>query len=468
MKCFLRKGVATALVATLAGVGACNSDRVTNANPPSAARVADLGRDGDAALRQLDHIIVIYLENRSFDNVYGEFPGANGLAAASGAPLQVDGSGTPFATLPAVPGMASIPTTLPNAPFDIEQFVPANVPTRDLVHRFYQEQRQIDGGRMDKFALVSDARGLVMGFYHTARLPLAAEAARYTLCDNFFHGAFGGSFLNHFWLIAAQTPVFPNAPASAVAQLDANGNLVRDGFVTPDGYAVNTAFSVNTPHPAGVPQANLVPNQTFATIGDRLSERGISWAWYAGGWNDALAGHADPLFQFHHQPFVFFARYADGTAAKAEHLKDEQDFVAALSNGRLPAVSFVKPIGIDNEHPGYTDLITGENHVKQLIDAVRSSPHWNHTAIIITYDENGGFWDHVAPPVADRWGPGSRVPTIVISPFAHKGVVDHHRYDTTSILALIEHRWGLVPLSARDAAADPLSGAFDFDGRADD
>ena len=443
---------------------ACEPDRVAQPTVPSAARTAnadDRGRDDEKGLRKLDHIVVIYLENRSFDNLYGEFPGANGLAAATGAPLQVDATGAPFSTLP-VTASSGLPATLANTPFAIEQFNPATVPTIDLVHRFYQEQAQIDHGRMDKFALVSDAQGLVMGFYHTANLPLAAEARNYTLCDNFFHAAFGGSFLNHFWLISAQTPVFPGAPASAVAQLDASGNLVRDGFVTPDGYAINTAFSVNSPHPATVPAASLVPNQTFATIGDRLSAKGISWAWYSGGWNDALAGHAGPLFQFHHQPFVFFANYADGTAAKTEHLKDEQDFVAALRTGQLPAVSFVKPYGLDNEHPGYTDLITGENHVKELIDAVRSSPHWNHTAIIVTYDEHGGFWDHVAPPVADRWGPGARVPTLVISPFARKGAVDHHRYDTTSILALIEHRWGLAPLSSRDAATDPLSGAFDF------
>ena len=419
------------------------------------------GRDEDQALRRLRHIVVIYLENRSFDNLYGEFAGAHGLADAAVAPAQVDGSGAPFTTLPQVPG-SPFPTTLSNAPFPIQQYVAANVPTIDLVHRFYQEQVQIDGGRMDKFALVSDAKGLVMGFYHTDGLPLAAEAARYTLCDNFFHAAFGGSFLNHFWLIAAQTPVFPNAPAAAIAQLDASGALVRDGFVTPDGYAVNTAFTVNAPHPATVSAERLVPNQNFATIGDRLSEEGISWAWYAGGWNDARAGHPAPLFQFHHQPFAYFANYADGTAAKAEHLKDEQDFFVALQTGKLPAVSFVKPIGTNNEHPGYTDLITGENHVQGLIDAVRASAEWSRTAIIITYDENGGFWDHVAPPVVDRWGPGTRVPTIVISPFARRGHVDHHRYDTTSILALIEHRWGLAPLSSRDAAADPLSGAFEF------
>jgi phospholipase C len=447
--------------------GACTSDRVA-APAASPQLAADRAQDqpGDVgALHRLDHLVVIYLENRSFDNVYGEFAGANGLAAAAGAAPQVDATGTAFATLPAVPGMAAIPTTLANAPFNIEQYVPATVPTRDLVHRFYQEQMQIDGGRMDKFALVSDAKGLVMGFYHTAGLPLAAEAARYTLCDNFFHAAFGGSFLNHFWLIAARTPVFPNAPAAVVAQLDAAGNLVSDGFVTPDGFAVNTAFTVNAPHPTSVPADRLVPNQTFPNIGDRLSAKGITWAWYAGGWNDALAGHADPLFQFHHQPFAYFQNFADGTPAKAEHLKDESDFLTALTSGSLPAVAFIKPVGLNNEHPGYTDLITGENHVKGLIDAVRSSRYWSRTAIVITYDENGGFWDHVAPPVVDRWGPGTRVPAIVISPFARHGAVDHHRYDTTSILALIERRWGLAPLTSRDAAADPLSGAFELGTR---
>jgi phospholipase C len=204
-----------------------------------------------------------------------------------------------------------------------------------------------------------------------------------------------------------------------------------------------------------------VPNQTFATIGDRLSERHISWAWYSGGWNDALAGHADPLFQFHHQPFAYFANYADGTAAKAEHLRDEVEFIAAAANGDLPAVSFVKPLGPQNEHPGYADLITGENHVMDLIDAVRNGPDWATTAIIITYDEHGGFWDHVPPPVVDRWGPGIRVPTLVISPFAKRHFVDHHRYDTTSILALIESRWRLAPLSDRDAAVENMANVFE-------
>jgi phospholipase C len=407
----------------------------------------------------LEHLVVIYLENHSFDNLYGEFPGANGIANAGSHATQVDLAGNPFATLPTPPGGA-FPSNLANKPFSIEQYVPINANTPDLIHRFYQQQLQIDGGKMDKFAAISDAKGLVMGYYHTANLPLAKEAAENTLCDNFFHGAFGGSFLNHIYLIAASPPAFPNAPVAMHARLDPNGNLLSDGTVTPDGYVVNTAFSVNTPHPATIPPANLVPNQTFATIGDRLSDRGVSWAWYSGGWDNAVAGHPAPLFQFHHQPFAYFAKYADGTAGRAQHLKDETDFIAAARAGTLPSVSFVKPLGEVNEHPGYANVRSGEDHVMELLQALRSSAEWQQTAVIITYDENGGFWDHVAPPTIDRWGPGARVPTLVISPLAKHGYVDHSLYDSSSILALIEHRWGLKPLTSRDAAANDMRAAF--------
>jgi phospholipase C len=313
---------------------------------------------------------------------------------------------------------------------------------------------------MNRFVVVSDAKGLTMGFYHTAALPLAAEARGYTLADHFFHGAFGGSFFNHIYLISTAAPVFSNAPEAIRAKADANGRVVTDGTVTPDGYVVNTAWTVNTPHLSVIPKEQLVPNQTMPTIGDRLSEKSISWVWYSGGWDDAVAGHPAPLFQFHHQPFAYFANYADGTPGRAAHLKDEKEFFAAARAGALPAVSFVKPLGDANEHPGYTDLMAGERHALELINAVRDGPNWSDAAIIVTYDENGGFWDHVAPPKIDRWGPGSRVPALIISPYAKRGFVDHTTYDTSSILALIEHRFGLKPLTARDAAANDLSAAF--------
>lgn len=428
----------------------------------SATACSDSTAAADKGLNKINHVVVIYMENHAFDNYYGEFAGAEGLSDATNAKPQIDTTGTAYTTLPQVAG-SNIPTTLPNAPFAIEDYVPATTPTIDLVHRYYQEQIQIDSGKMDKFAQISDAKGLSMGHYHTAHLPLATEAANYVLCDHFFHSAFGGSFLNHIFLIAAAAPTFPNAPTSIKAVVDANNNLVTDGAVTPDNYVVNTSYTVNAPHPANANAATLVPNQTMPTIGDRLSAKNVSWAWYSGGWNAALAGNPDPLFQFHHQPFAYFANYADGTQAKADHLKDEQDFIAAAAAGTLPAVSFVKPIGANNEHPGYAAVLTGEQHAIDLINAVRNGPNWKDAVIIITYDENGGTWDHVAPPVIDKkWGPGTRVPTIIISPYAKHGFVDKTQNETISILALIEKRWGLQPLNTRDAGANPMLEAFDF------
>ena len=412
-----------------------------------------------AAIAKINHVVVIYMENRSFDNLYGEFPGAEGIVGlAPERYRQVDSTGAPYTVLPQAPD-AHLPENLLNAPFAIEQFIPSNAPTRDLVHRFYQEQIQIDGGRMDRFVAVSDAMGLTMGHYHTSALPLAAEARNYTLADHFFHGAFGGSYLNHMYLVSTTAPTFPNAPAAMRANVDSAGRVVLDGTVTPDGYVVNTAFSVNGPHPP-FPTQSLVPNQTMPTIGDRLSDKGLSWAWYAGGWDDAVAGRASSFFQYHHQPFTYFAKYADGTPGRAQHLKDEKEFLAAARAGVLPAVSFVKPLGDANEHPGYTDLMSGERHAVELIEAVRNGPNWNDAAIILTYDENGGFWDHVEPPKGDRWGPGTRIPAIIISPYARKGFVDHTTYDTSSILAFIGHRFGLTPLGTRDATASDLSNAF--------
>jgi len=423
-----------------------------------------------SGLDKIQHIVVIYLENHGFDNLYGLFPGANGLAQAANSAPQVDLNNIPYATLPPVVNTEHkpaevdkrFPVDLPNRPFPIDRYVAADQKIGDLVHRFYQNQMQIDNGRNDRFAAVSDAGGLVMGYYDGRSLPLWKYAERYTLADNFFQGAFGGSFLNHFWLVCACTPRYENAPAEVTAVMDTAGKLVKDGAVTPDGYAVNTLQPATAPIKPGTPAARQLPPQTMPTIGDRLSEKGISWAWYSGGWNDATAGKPGENFQFHHQPFGYFSRYAAGTMERAAHLKDEADFLKAVDNGQLPAVAFYKPIGELNEHPGYADVVTGERHIAELFAHIEHSPQWQDTAVIITYDENGGFWDHVAPPVKDRWGPGTRVPTIILSPYAKRGFVDHTEYDTTSILKLIENRFGLLPLGERDAKAGDMRNAFDF------
>jgi phospholipase C len=424
-----------------------------------------------SGLQKVNHIVVIYQENWSFDSLYGHFPGANGLDQAEATTAQVDKDGKPYTTLPqplntnfspAVPD-PRFPSDLPVAPYDTTKFVGPNQLTGDLVHRFYQEQYQINGGKMDKFVAWSDAAGLVMSYYDATNMPEGKLAQQFTMMDNFFHAAFGGSFLNHQFLICACAPKWPEAPASVVAQVDASGMMTKDGQVTPDGYAVNTSFTVNTPHPSNITDTSLlVPQQTAPTIGDRLNDANVSWVWYSAGWDNAVIGHPDPLFQFHHQPFAFYANYADGTPGRAAHLKDEGDYYADVQAGKLPAVTFIKPLGPNNEHPGYATLINGQQHVADLVAAIQNSPYWQDTVVIITYDEHGGRWDHVPPPTADRWGPGIRVPTIVISPFAKKGFVDHTQYDTTSILKLIEERWSLEPLGDRDAKAGDMTTAFDF------
>ena len=423
-------------------------------------------------LKSIDTIVVVYMENRSFDTLFGLFPGAAGIAdALANAPKQVDRDGRVLTSLPQPIDTTKkpsgpdgrFPADLPNAPFDIGVYVPAHVKTGDLVHRFYTNQEQIDGGKNDKFAILSDAAGLSMGYYDGTGSNLWTWAKRYTLADDFFMGAFGGSFLNHQMLICACAPTFPDAPQDYVSKLDDSGHAIKDGIVTPDGFAVNTVQSFYQPHsPKITDPSKLLPPQDAPTIGDRLSDKGVSWAWYSGGFDDAVSGKGADLFQFHHQPFAYYRKYGDGTAMRAEHLKDGQDFLTAIDTGSLPSVSFYKPIGDLNQHPGYADVTSADAHLQFVLDKLEHSPQWPHMAVIVTWDENGGFYDHVPPPKGDRFGPGSRVPALVISPFAKRGHVDHTPYDTLSILALIEHRWSLRPLAERDAEANPLSGAFQF------
>lgn len=504
-------------------LGGCETGPSGEAAPRSAA---DLRLD-QALREQVRHIVVIYAENRSFANLYGDFPGVQHPLSAvpPEQALQLDRDGkTPLPTLPKIWG-GLVPQAqeidgkrymiaerdidkLPNAPFQIRDAqgkpLPNGVMTRDLWHRFYQNQMQINAGRNNQFAAWADSGGLVMGYYRNSAdtLRLWNLARQYTLCDNFFMAAFGGSWLNHIFLISAQAPLYPDvhtSPAkhlvsvvegsdpagtrlklaadSPASALDGPPKFERDGAFTPDGYAVNTMAPPHQPSyvrplPGGNPayadptDPRVLPPQRYATIGDRLSEKGIDWAWYGGAWQYALE-HRDtgnvPDFQYHHHPFNYFASFAPGTDARRMHLRDAglgddpstNHFIAAIDAGRLPAVTFYKPQGNLNMHAGYADIASGDRHIATVIEHIRRGPQWANTVIVMTHDENGGWWDPVAPPPGDRWGPGSRIPALVIAPFAKKGHVDHTLYDTNSILRFISRVHGLAPLdgvTARDKA----------------
>ncbi|MCW3063007.1 MAG: phosphoesterase [Solirubrobacterales bacterium] len=536
-------------------------------------------KSSGSRLDRIKHVVVIYEENHSFDDLYGGWEGVNGLAAADAAhKAQVTQSGTPYQCLLQNDVNLTSPSPLPttctdtttssafpsafrNAPFAIDDYIGASDTTcpppgvfaahgvlkgtgqpggctEDLVHRFYQEQYQLDAGKQDRYVTGSDAVGLSMGNYHTRTLPIYKYLhepghPHYAIADDFFQGAFGGSFLNHQWLIAAATPTFADPPAALRSQVDSNGmpnnyplytatGPVADKSVTATcaqvaavgkpalgcgDYAVNTTQPPYQPYAPGTPAANLLPPQTSPTIGDRLSAAGVGWAWYSGGWSNAdgdvgapgwtngsgpvtvgtnthacpdsnaLAtatwpNCADKLFQFHHQAFNYFANYAPGTPARARHLRDETEFMSLADSSKkscnLKPVSFVKPIGAENEHPGYTGETQGSDHLVKLLKSLHDSPCSKDTMVVVTYDEFGGQWDHVSPPGQggtpgphDRWGPGTRVPALVVSPGLRGDfVVDHAQHDTTSILSTIEERFRLQPLGSRDAQVASLSSVF--------
>jgi acid phosphatase len=562
------KIVATALAAIALGCGLCAADTKTKGERKS-------------SLHEFGHIVVIYQENHSFDNLYGLWGDVNGepvngLRQADPAhtiQLRSDGS-TPYKCLLQNDVNLTSPTPLPtkcvddtgkrfesafaNAPFKIDDYIAsadttcpepgvfapfgvlkgrglAGGCTRDMVHRFYNETFQINDGKQNRYVTGSNGAGLAMGYYDTTKLPIynylhKPKAPNYVIADNFFQAAFGGSFLNHNWLIAANTPIFAAArndgsendfhsvvdangmPANTPLYASPLGTAAKDSTLTascspPSGrpatptnivcgdFVINKVQPYFWPYAPGASDAKRLPPLTNPTIGDRLTDAKIDWAWYSGGWSnangdvgapgwtngagpncndpnaDASAKYPhcpDKLFQYHHHPFNYYQNYAPGTAARADHLRDEAEFIQAAKSGRLKQVSFVKPLGEESEHPGYAGEAEGGEHLVDLINAILAGPNGRDTLIIVTYDEFGGSWDHVPPPPHnydslapyDAWGPGTRVPALLVSEKFERSGVDHAAHDTTSILKLIEERFHLAPLGSRDAAARSLNTAL--------
>jgi phospholipase C len=583
----------------------------------SALQSASTNKTAGAKLANINNFVVIYLENRSFDELYGTFPGANGvanvtssaqismptsvqaaaLAAAENATLPAGGatlasvnpinnsngagntnSGTDAAPKgayadPNFPrsvrngyfafGNAGDGQTLPGATGGRGAYKALTDVTGDLVHRYYEEQVQIDGGKMDRFIAGThaspDAGGLVMGLYAhdvAAQTHMWALSQQFSLLDNYYHSAFGGSFLNHAFLVCACAFTTDSNATVAPTQLDSNGMPLLpaiganpqtggsttapaslDTAVSADGkYWINTSHSIYLRTATDTSNGSLVQGQTQPHIGDRLTAAGASWKWYSQWYKRAAAESAavianstlsggkwtinttvpvvDPAyhypvtiggvaytdaqyapwgtlslktfdsymntgaagtnpditnpanftqaldFQWHHNPFAFFSDLAIGSTAQQQHLQDRDDFLTDIANNTLPNVAFYKPGWLLNQHHGYSNVANGDNEVQTIVTALQTTNSWKagQMMIIITYDENGGVWDHVAPPKRDSWGPGTRVPAIVISPAVKTGYVDHTQYDTGSILRTIEARWGLPPLTAADAAVAPLTG----------
>ncbi|MES2078802.1 MAG: acid phosphatase [Pseudomonadota bacterium] len=518
--------------AAVLGVGATLSACGNTSEAPSPPVTRPLTpQELDKALReQVKTVVVIYAENRSFNNLFADFPGVEQPLSALTAKdfQQRDRDGSVLPALPpswggvlqvgpqtvdgvTYPSEVQFQQNLPNAPFALKgpqgEDLPLSLVTRDLWHVFYQNQMQINGGKNDGFVAWGDSGGLVMGHYVQSRyaLRLWDVAKEFVLCDNFFQGAFGGSFLNHQYLISATAPFYPNAAQSvAKAQIatlqsdDPRGTRLKPldtspasamtgppqfgpSALTPDGYGVNTLAPPYWPTWIRDPQnpdyskpdlPNVLVPQTHEHIGDKLSKKNIDWAWYAGAWQATLEQFKDsggipkiPNFQYHHQPFNYFKQQGpQNPAERAKRLRDgglgdessTNRFFADAQSGKLPAVSFYKPQGNLNMHAGYADVASGDRHIARALKVLQESPQWKNMVVVVTVDENGGWWDHVAPPQGDRWGPGSRVPALVVSPFARKGTVDHTVYDTASILRLITRVFQLETLDGLKQRDDAM------------
>lgn len=465
---------------------------------------------------KINHIVVIYQENRSFDHYFGTYKNArtqnkpNNLLDKHGnldtkfIGLQKNPEGIPYNYLPVPEGIPGFYNALlPNSPFHLAPYISASDNVNwDPSHNFHRMFAQVDQGKMDKFVALALANpkgmspglesmknddpmvafelsapsGAVMGYYQREDLPhYHALADEYVLFDNFFQAMSGGSTGNALYLAAGRSAQWMQAPQklNIGKQLD-----LTDPSYDEYGILINDLPPLNGPTEARIAKLKIAPppeEQTYPSIGDRLNEAQISWAWYNENWNSvkpwALKTAFGPgdgsavidtsdLYVPHHNPFQYYPTWSDNV--RAGHMRDATDFFEDVKSSKLPAVSFVKATGIHDEHPGHSAPLWGQAWVMKFLNALARSPAWSRTAVIITYDEGGGLWDHVAPPQPDRYGCGTRIPTLLISPYARRGYIDSAMGDTTSVLAFISKRFNLKPLHTRDAGAYAMLNGLDF------
>jgi phospholipase C len=368
---------------------------------------------------KIQHIVFLIKENRSFDNYFGTFPGAEG--ATSG----------PISTGELI--------TLKRSPDKMP---------RDLGHEWEDAHRAMNGGRMDRFDLVRDGNlnndFLSMSQFVAAQVPnYWSYAEHFALADHMFSSLAGPSLPNHLYTVAAQS-------AGAIS----NADTPKWGCDAAPQTRVNVVG-------AGGQVTGVFPCFDIPTVADRLESGGVSWRYYAPSENqhgyiwsalDAINHIRNgPLWTARVMPFEQFAHDA--------------------SAGSLPSVSWLVPDFQVSEHPTVNafagtslnvSACEGENWTVQQINAIMQGPAWPTTAIVLTWDDFGGFYDHVVPPQVDGFGLGPRVPLIVISPYVREGIVSHTVYEFSSVLQLIENRYKLKALTGRDVEANSLLDMFDF------
>ena len=413
-------------------------------------------------------------------------------------------------------------TNLPNGPFQLTgSTMPYDAYTGDTIHRFYQMWQQSDcrvanatpenpsGCLSDLYPFVNisfstrdNGIGNAMAFFNVNQgdAPFLKQLAdEFASSDNFHQSVMGGTAANHvmlgtgdavFWSDGngnATTPLAPIAnpnPQATTNNLyttDGNWSDCSDsthpgvgpivGYLAALPYsphpncAPNHFYMLNNVNPAFLPDGTLrttgifVPPSTVRTIGDALNDKGISWRYYGGGFNAAVAGRPNAYCQICN-PFQYAKSIMGDAAQRAEHIKDTADLLSDIRNGTLPAVSFAKPDGLLDGHPQSSKLGLFEAYLKNILDRLDENPKLRaHTAVFVIFDETGGYYDSGFIQPLDFFGDGPRIPLIVVSPFSRGGKVSHTYSDHVSILKFIERNWDVPPLTgrSRDNLPNPIA-----------
>jgi len=362
----------------------------------------------EAGIERIQHIVYIIKENRTFDNYFGTFPGADGAT-----------SGT-ISTGQVIP-LGHLPDKTP----------------RDISHAFSAAVTAIDGGKMDKFDVIpgGNHNGDFLSYtqFMESDIPnYFAYARAFVLGDRMFSSLTGPSFPNHLYTIGAQSGGAINNPAG--------GNWGCDAVAATRVQVMDQAGNLST----------VFPCFDFQTIADTLQSAGFTWRYYAP--NPGEAGYIWSAMNG--------IRHIRETSLWGSNVVHNTQFVTDAMAGNLPNVCWIVS-GPTSEHPPDSSCV-GENWTVQQINAVMQGPDWGSSAIFLTWDDFGGFYDHVPPPKVDNFGFGPRVPLLIISPFARQGLISHTQYEFSSLLKFAERRFNLNPLTARDTQANDMTDSFDF------
>jgi phospholipase C len=321
----------------------------------------------------------------------------------------------------------------------------------DIRHCYDCALQAWNEGKMDGFATVSEtADEFAYTQFQPGDLPNYWHwASSYVLGDNFFASAQGPSFPNHLYTIAAQSGGTHENVYQDIDELrERHGDTGLFKAWGCDSMGEAYAVVVDS---EGV-KKKVPPCFDFLTEGDLLTGARIPWAYYAATQyqNGYLWSAYDAI-----------RHVRENEASWQQHMFPVDSFAEHARAGLLPPVTWVTPRFELSEHPEYS-MCHGENWTTEIVNAVMQSPEWDSTAIFITWDDYGGFYDHVPPPQVDDFGFGIRVPLLVISPYAKRGFVTHEIGEFSSVLRFIEDNWGLTQLTHRDRGATPLLSAFDF------